>query len=266
MRSPLIPQVLLSATLFLSGFSSTALADVVHLNTQRDPMYGTVVEVSADKVILQTLTGNRLPFSRTSVRSIEFEHPTQAETSVPSTTLPQPALASMNTLRPNTPNQTISLTNDKGLVNEQQFITLSRFKGQTSQQTYAGLYNFANKGTLWIKLPKSPEKAGDLQFVLYGKPDNQSSPEKYTVRAQFLDENGTALEESPLASFDGESTEIIEWFQLLDGISGVTGKREVSWRVPEQTRTIEFRIITPDSENRHLVGYLGNLTLVIPEP
>ncbi|MBY0405378.1 MAG: hypothetical protein K2X66_15870 [Cyanobacteria bacterium] len=159
----------------------------------------------------------------------------------------------------------VSFPSAKGEVNETQFVTLSKFKGSQSKITYAGLYNFINKGTFWIRLPQPQLSKAELQFMLYGKQTIQENkilpPETFSVQALFLDENGVILEQSSVATFQENQPELIEWFQLLEGMSGLSGKMQVTWHVPHKTKNIEFRVIAAAGEGRHLVGYLSQLSL-----
>lgn len=264
----------------------TAQADVVHLldPSGGKPLSGTVVSVTAEQVVIKTIEGKTLPLARSSVRSIEFApvQPAPVPTATPVTTAAQPSRpqasrppmqeARMESLESTAPARLSSggillkLTNDKGEVNDKNFVTLARFKGERSQQTYAGLYNFANKGTFWVRLESPQPQVGELQFFLHGKPLEKNGVEPFSIKARFLDATGQLIGESPLAVFDGgNNQEVLEWFQLLGGVSGVHGKQHVSWRVPSRTQTIEFRVVSSRDENRHLVGYLGNLTLATPE-
>jgi hypothetical protein len=274
-----------SILLLLFGIPSLAQADTVNLKDQPKPLYGKILSVSDELIILEAENGSRIPVARKSVSSIEF-------TGAPQVTAPVPdkAVASFNSNQaipapPKLPQSNeskginalmyspivplLSFPNEKGEINEKLFITLSKFKGHKSQKQYAGLYNFTNKGTFWVRLPQVQQKSADLQFTLFGKQgilDKQTQlPENYAVQARFLTDGGELIEESPVASFSGNQAEMVEWLYLLEGMSGISGKSEVSWRVPEKTKTIEFRVISSGDNNRHLVGYLGQLTLVSPE-
>lgn len=226
-------------------------ADSVRLKDQANPINGHVVSVSETQVVLKTKDGNQLPLNRASVQDIQFDTGLQK-------------LASAGSFFHREPSG-VYFPEEDGSIDDKLFVTLSKFKGKSSQRTYAGLYHFSDKGTFWIRLPKPQNKSSDLQFALYGKQNGQQEVERYSLKARFLDEYGNTLEDSPSVTFDKKRAEVVEWFQLLDGISGLAGKKDVSWRVPEGTKTIEFKVLSSEAEISHLVGYLGNLSLVSPE-
>lgn len=151
------------------------------------------------------------------------------------------------------------------------FVSLSRFKGHVSQGQYMGLYNFLNKGTLWIRLPQPQPETALLRFTLYGKqhrsPEKSTEltltpgPESFGVEVRFLDDQGNALGDTPLVQYQQQQGLLVEWFHLLENMSGLCDPMEVSLSVPAGTKIIEFRVVTAPDAPRHLVGYLGQVQL-----
>jgi hypothetical protein len=267
----------------LVGLTGTALADTIHFSDHTPPLRCVVTAVTPEFVKVQTPDGQAHALSRRRVVRIEMD-PVHAKDPTPPAgpvlkPLPMRPMGEASLENDSSGKSTavnalmyspllpgLSFTNEKGEVNDKHFVTLSRFKGQSTRQVYAGLYNFQNKGTFWIRLPQTQSRPADLQFVLYGKQNVSQAqaqpPEPYDLQARFLDEQGNAIASSPMASFqEGQITEV-EWFHLLEGMSGLCGKKEVTWRVPEGTKTIEFRVMSAEDAPRRLVGYLGNVTLI----
>ncbi len=151
-------------------------------------------------------------------------------------------------------------------------MTLSRFKGNRTNKVYAGLYNFNDKGTFWIRLPQSTEVPADISFDVFGRRNQGSFGESYDVQARFLDEWGNLVEDSTRESYENpsgmEGNRVEEWFYMLENISGLGNSKKVTWTAPPRTKTIEIRVITKRPKagpTHHLVGYLGNVVVSVAD-
>jgi sRNA-binding regulator protein Hfq len=91
---------------------------------------------------------------------------------------------------------------NNGKFNKDIFGVLATFKGESTGNLYAGLYNFDDKGTFWVRLPKqNAPKASQMRFTLYGKHYPQQRLEPFTVKAQFFNSGGTRIGESAQVRF-----------------------------------------------------------------
>ncbi len=159
---------------------------------------------------------------------------------------------------------------------ERVFVTLSRFKGSRTNKVYAGLYNFNDKGTFWIRLPNSAESTTEVVFDVFGRRNQGSFGESFDVQARFLDEWGNLVADSSRESYTNpsgmEGNRVEEWFYLLENISGLGGSKKVTWNVPPRTKTIEIRVLSSENNTagnpgvtHHLVGYLGNVVVSVSD-
>ena len=155
--------------------------------------------------------------------------------------------------------------NNGGAFNKDIFGVLATFKGASTGKLYAGLYNFDEKGTFWIRLPKNNSTpANQLRFTLHGKHHPRLQFEPFTVKAQFFNQSGSQIGESTqvqVGSNYGSTGQPAEWFHLLQGVSGVTSPQPVQWKLPKGTQSVEFQVLSTKDNRRHLVGYLGNLSV-----
>ena len=111
----------------------------------------------------------------------------------------------------------------------------------------------------------------DMRFALFGKQNSggNDSMEPYSVTVRFIDENGMVLGASPVVSYAVKTTSsgaFLEWFDHLEGISGIGGRIDANIVVPPGAKTIEFRAVSDTGNTeRHLVGYIGYVNLSLPE-
>jgi len=303
--------ITMAAICCLLGATNPAFSDVVILKPQRDgnprTLQGEVLSVDQREVLLRiedgTPDGLNVPLSRDSVLEIIFsrhriEMTPEAERQVLSRPIfsspgmldsdmygapvpPAPTGPAHTAPSPVTePRTVLSLATPQGVVDDQTFILLSRFRGLVSQATYAGLYNFDNKGTFWVRLPVPVAGGGELRFTLFGKQNagnggdsisnfGGGNQERYAVKARFIDENGRLIEESPLIMYEGHDhtnggDPFSEWFEHLDGIAGLSGRHSAALDIPPGAKTIEFRAASGSNAERHLVGYIGDVHVVMP--
>lgn len=263
---------------------TVAEADVVVLREDGRKLYGRVVSVSNTEVVLEEPDGTRLPLSRRAVFQIVFTEndqggrPEGSPGSSPPTPVPPSPDEEVvdNELSPapaatgeEATGRTVFLFPEAdGSFNDNVFAILSKFRGNDTGGLYAGLYNFEDKGTFWIQLPRIQHIGSELHFSLYGKWSTGEPVEKFSLKARYLDSVGRQIGESPLVFFDyGQSPpRLVEWFDRLEDVAGLGGARSIIWQIPARTRTVEFRAFSaqPDEREHHLVGYLGNMRLVLP--
>lgn len=283
--------MLVTASLLLLSAVESPADTVVLKPTGSEPerqLQGSVLSVTDREVILKTPEGIRLPLSRSSVSWIYlgdgtegFTRAGEPDTSASNPPVPATAMQPVVPITtpisaPNTPvrpapsleklyhnldHHSLHFPGENGGIDEKRFITLSRFTGHRSGSLYAGLYNFTDKGTFWIHLPDLLTRPGTLRFTLYGKKNEAQPTERFSAKARFIDATGRVIGESPLAFFSDTDSPPVEWFRHLEGISGLGGAALVEWQVPAQTRSIEIRATSESNPDRHLVGYLGNLSL-----
>lgn len=289
---PVISALLLSS--MLGGvFNLAAHADTVYLSQNRlssaitRRVDGQIVKMNNDQIFLRTADGKITALNRSLVRSISFsnktatpEPPAPAAQDLPSILEPgfQPVhLSPMPTPSNANPFPELEQRVVVGARNlafpditgqsydERHFIPLSTFVGGQSKRVYAGMYYFQEKGTFWVRLPEIANQPKQLKFTLFGKLNKNQPTENFRVQARFIDAYGQAIGESAEQAFELVSRpRPIEWFDQLDGTSGIGGQVEVFWLIPEDTKTIEFRVVSADTPNRHLVGYLGDIVVIEP--
>ena len=266
-----------------------AYADVVVLKQQNGnpsrTLQGDIIYVNRREVLLKISDGTEVPLIRDSVLEILFSRdrieispqteqrllsrPALLDPDMYSAPVPAPPVttANGNYLQGSGNYKTlVSLITERGKVDDETFVLLSRFRGVSSQSTYAGLYNFDNKGTFWVRLPQSIPFQAQFKFALFGKQNNDPS-ESFAVKARYLNDSGHLLEESPMILYNGGSAgePFAEWFEHLDGISGLNGRHDITLDVPAGTRTIEMRAASTTNPERHLVGYIGYAQILAPQ-
>lgn len=156
-------------------------------------------------------------------------------------------------------------------LSEEMFVSLSRFKGKLSQNQYAGLYNFPQRGTFWIRFPSPVTEATPLQFTLFGKQHKANpkstevtltpGPEAYVLEVRFLSDQGETIGKPEHVTYKPQAGQLVEWFHLLDNMSGLCDPMLLAVTLPQQTKVVEFRVINGEEGARHLVGYLGQIQL-----
>ncbi|MGE0200539.1 MAG: hypothetical protein AB7P76_06190 [Candidatus Melainabacteria bacterium] len=286
------------AVLLCAVLAGPARADSVRLSTDLSVLTGKILSVTADKVILQTPAGYKIPISRVDVMEIHFDGiDTDPGTLKPITTSPasgpvsapvsdDPSQPLPPRLAPQAPPSTWTAVRFPAGDNAEtpddspgSVVVLSRFRGQAGKTTYAGLYNFEDKGTLWVRVPQVVAADSHLTFYLFGRNTPGEKPEDFTIQARYLNDGGTELGRSawfyyqppsmPPVKTPGDDERPAEWFDQLPGKAGVTAGLPVSWTVPPMTRTIELRVQgavpeVPAPRRDHLVGYLSGLVLEAP--
>ncbi len=253
---------LLVIAALVSGLLIKAWADTVYFNDGGKPIRGTIESLSAQQVNLRLKDGTLLPLNREAVRHIEFgDTPSNSEPELDSNPSQTPPV--LTPLHPRPTGLVFPNAQNRLEYDENSFIVLSTFKGAHSHTLYAGLYKFSGKDTLWVRLPRVNANARTLRFSLYGKFSKNKETETFTLKARYLDQYGNVLQESPMTSFSdirlSDSSDDTDWFEYLEGITGLVGEQQVEWTVPPQTKTIAFQVTDSSWSGRHLVGYLSNL-------
>lgn len=241
---------------------TSAWGDTVYFNDGGRPVNGEIQSMSDQQVKLRLPDGTLLPLNRSAIRHIDFG-PQPHTNALPeldnSSTVPVLSpLRSFESPYINAPSVTFPSTENDSQYNNDTFIVLSTFRVASTHHLYAGLYKFDGKGTFWVRLPRTESSQRSMRFSLFGKMNKNKEPETYTLKARYLDQSGNALGESMLADFDNPNSES-EWFEYLEGMSGLTGKVDVQWPIPAYTKTIEFQVTNSSLNGRHLVGYISDL-------
>lgn len=170
-------------------------------------------------------------------------------------------------LAPNLPTQLPQFSS----LSEEMFVSLSRFKGKITQNQYAGLYNFPQRGTFWIRFPSPATEATPLQFTLFGKQHKANAkstevtlipgPEAFILEVRFLTDQGEPIGKPEQVSYKPQAGQLVEWFHLLENMSGLCDPMILAVTLPQNTKVVEFRVINGNGSegSRHLVGYLGQI-------
>jgi hypothetical protein len=156
-------------------------------------------------------------------------------------------------------------------LTEEMFVSLSKFKGKVTQNQYAGLYNFPQRGTFWIRFPSPATEATPLQFTLFGKQHKANpkstevtltpGPEAYVLEVRFLSDQGETIGKPEQVTYKPQAGQLVEWFHLLENMSGLCDPMVLAVTLPQKTKLVEFRVINGEEGARHLVGYLGQIQL-----
>lgn len=129
--------------------------------------------------------------------------------------------------------------------------------GSKSNDIYAGIYSNSPEAenlTIYIK----PKHSKSLSFNLHAQKNGNFAPLYTAASAIFIDKSGKVISSTKPIVVDDKN--LVEWFQNLENVAGVTSGKKVDINIPEATYAIKITGIRPGSRN-NLVGYVSNIQL-----